>query len=224
MTSPDFLKCWPFKCRTSFSTTIYGQYLLLAWERVHHIAKILNLYIVLSCTHLYHFFPVSIHSLQSIHCLLQLYVQDISEIGKSFFRWDEIMEFFKLELHYINHTNLTNIQLTIFFLHDFKVFPKDSTWVLMSRQNTISSNTERKSFLFYFAGERKKLMPFSSYRGFNKLSLHNQFTTPTTTSTTTWSNIQKNLLLNQTPWKKKLRNDTKITAKHSPNSHTCYHC
>ena len=36
------------------------------------IVKILNLYIILSCSHLYHFFPVSIHSMQCIHCLLQL--------------------------------------------------------------------------------------------------------------------------------------------------------
>ena len=35
------------------------------------IVKILNLYIILSCT-TYHFFPVSIHSMQCIHCLLQL--------------------------------------------------------------------------------------------------------------------------------------------------------
>ena len=34
------------------------------------IVKMLNIYIMLSCTHLYHFFPVSIHYLQCIHCLL----------------------------------------------------------------------------------------------------------------------------------------------------------
>ena len=34
------------------------------------IVKILNIYIMLSCTHLYHFSPVSIHYLQCIHCLL----------------------------------------------------------------------------------------------------------------------------------------------------------
>ena len=38
------------------------------------IVKILNLYIILLCSHLYHFLPVAIHSLQRIHCLLQLYV------------------------------------------------------------------------------------------------------------------------------------------------------
>ena len=32
--------------------------------------KILNLYIILLCTHLYHFFPLSIHYLQCINCLL----------------------------------------------------------------------------------------------------------------------------------------------------------
>ena len=32
--------------------------------------KILNIYIMLSCTHLYHFFSVSIHCLQCIHCFL----------------------------------------------------------------------------------------------------------------------------------------------------------
>ena len=37
-----------------------------------NIVKILNLYISLLCTPLYHFFPVSLHSLQCIHCLLQL--------------------------------------------------------------------------------------------------------------------------------------------------------
>ena len=34
------------------------------------IIKILNLYIILSCTHVYHFFPVSIHYLQCVNCLL----------------------------------------------------------------------------------------------------------------------------------------------------------
>ena len=34
------------------------------------IVKILNLYVILLCTQLYHFFPVSIHYLQCIHCLL----------------------------------------------------------------------------------------------------------------------------------------------------------
>ena len=43
------------------------------------IAKILNLYIILFmyslvCTHLYPLFPLSIHSLQCIHCLVQLYL------------------------------------------------------------------------------------------------------------------------------------------------------
>ena len=38
------------------------------------ILKILSLYIILSYSHMYHFFPVSIHSLLCIHCLLQLYV------------------------------------------------------------------------------------------------------------------------------------------------------
>ena len=33
------------------------------------IVKILNLYIILLCTHSYHFFPISIHYLQCIHCL-----------------------------------------------------------------------------------------------------------------------------------------------------------
>ena len=35
------------------------------------IVKIFNIYIMLSCTHLYHFFSVSIQYLQCIHCLLQ---------------------------------------------------------------------------------------------------------------------------------------------------------
>ena len=34
------------------------------------IVKILNLYIILPCAHLYHFFPVSINYLQCMHCLL----------------------------------------------------------------------------------------------------------------------------------------------------------
>ena len=38
------------------------------------MVKILNLYIILSFTHLYHFFPVSILSMQCSHCLLQLYL------------------------------------------------------------------------------------------------------------------------------------------------------
>ena len=41
------------------------------------IVKILNLYIMLSCTHRYYFFPLSIHFLQCIHCLLH-YMYKIS--------------------------------------------------------------------------------------------------------------------------------------------------
>ena len=41
---------------------------------VHTIEKILDLHIILLCTHLDHFFPVFIYSLQQIHCLLQFYV------------------------------------------------------------------------------------------------------------------------------------------------------
>ena len=40
-----------------------------------NIVKILNLYIMLSCTHLLYFFPVSIHSRNVCHCLLHLYVE-----------------------------------------------------------------------------------------------------------------------------------------------------
>ena len=39
------------------------------------IVKILNFYIILLCTHLYHFFQVSIQYLQFIHCLLHYYCQ-----------------------------------------------------------------------------------------------------------------------------------------------------
>ena len=38
------------------------------------IVKIQNLFIILLCTNLYHFFLISILDLQCIHCLLQLYV------------------------------------------------------------------------------------------------------------------------------------------------------
>ena len=34
------------------------------------LLNILNLFIIILCTHLYHFFPVSIQYLQCIHCLL----------------------------------------------------------------------------------------------------------------------------------------------------------
>ena len=37
---------------------------------IFNIVKILSIYIIIFCTHLYHFFPVSIHYLQCIHCLL----------------------------------------------------------------------------------------------------------------------------------------------------------
>ena len=38
--------------------------------KIKIIVKILNIYILLSCTHLYHFFPLAIHYLQCFHCLL----------------------------------------------------------------------------------------------------------------------------------------------------------
>ena len=43
---------------------------ILCYVSAHSIVKILNLYIIPLCTHLYHFFLVSIHYLQCIHCLL----------------------------------------------------------------------------------------------------------------------------------------------------------
>ena len=42
------------------------------WEElieIQTIVKILNLWIIILCTHLYHFFLASIHYLQCIHCL-----------------------------------------------------------------------------------------------------------------------------------------------------------
>ena len=46
----------------------------MEWGKSGNIIKILKIYIMLSCTHLYHFFPVSIQYLQCIHCLLhQMY-------------------------------------------------------------------------------------------------------------------------------------------------------
>ena len=45
-----------------------------------YVVKTLNLHIILLCTHLYHFFPVSIHYLQCIHCLLH-YVTEYIGIG-----------------------------------------------------------------------------------------------------------------------------------------------
>ena len=42
----------------------------MEWGKSGNIIKILKIYIMLSCTHLYHFFPVSIQYLQCIHCLL----------------------------------------------------------------------------------------------------------------------------------------------------------
>ena len=52
------------------SELISNQSLNLLYNLVPFIVKMLNLYIILFCTHLYHFFPVSIHYLQCIHCLL----------------------------------------------------------------------------------------------------------------------------------------------------------
>ena len=46
-----------------------GNYFLLNGWHVRIIVKILNIYIILSCTHLYHFFLVSIHYLQCIFIL-----------------------------------------------------------------------------------------------------------------------------------------------------------
>ena len=84
---------WPaIRCsRTGKLFKIYNRYLLMNYARLLYLllfakkfkkmfeqamiaivnmVKILNIYIMLSCTHLYHFFPVSIQCLQSIHCLL----------------------------------------------------------------------------------------------------------------------------------------------------------
>ena len=44
--------------------------LVFVFSFISFIVKILNLYIILLFTHLYHFFPVSIHYLQCIQCLL----------------------------------------------------------------------------------------------------------------------------------------------------------
>ena len=49
-----------------------------AIQLVETIVKILNLYMILSCTHLYHFFPLSIHSMPGSHCLLQLYPVNVN--------------------------------------------------------------------------------------------------------------------------------------------------
>ena len=46
------------------------KWLVILLQHFPFIIKILNLYIILLCTHLYHFFPVSIHYLQWIYCLL----------------------------------------------------------------------------------------------------------------------------------------------------------
>ena len=63
------LKYWAWMVfRTPLS---YQKFLLL------FILKILNLYIILLCTHLYHFFPVSIHYLKWIHCLFHYMWWDI---------------------------------------------------------------------------------------------------------------------------------------------------
>ena len=51
------------------------------YETVYFIVKILNIYTLLLCTHLYYFFPVSIHSTQCFHCLLQLYVIRVFNIN-----------------------------------------------------------------------------------------------------------------------------------------------
>ena len=48
------------------------------------IVKILNLYIILLCTHLYHFFPVSIQYLQCIHSLLHYVTEFIGNLNKQF--------------------------------------------------------------------------------------------------------------------------------------------
>ena len=68
------------------------------------IVKILHLYIILLCTHLYHFFQVSIHSLQCIHCLLLTNLQTThkfqsqSQHKKSFNRPLSFFNVFLLEL------------------------------------------------------------------------------------------------------------------------------
>ena len=52
------------------------------------IVKILNLFIIILCTHFYHFFLVSIHYPQCIHCLLHYMwwnVQCDNEIKQLFF-------------------------------------------------------------------------------------------------------------------------------------------
>ena len=49
------------------------------------IVKILNLYIILLCTLMYHFFPISIHYLQCFHCLLNYIWRNILNDNKYWF-------------------------------------------------------------------------------------------------------------------------------------------
>ena len=70
----------PFPTSLGFSF-IAGQILTYTFT-----VKILNLYIILSCYHLYHFFPVSIHYLQCIHCLLN-WVVNFEELKCMFVKW-----------------------------------------------------------------------------------------------------------------------------------------
>ena len=59
-----------------------------SWQNIQCIIKIQKLYIILLCTHLFHFFPVSFHSLQCIHCLLQLYVtRHLIGINQGLIEW-----------------------------------------------------------------------------------------------------------------------------------------
>ena len=57
----------PYK---SFYTQVIKCSKKVATLYTENIVKILNLYIMLSCIHLHHFLPVSVHYLQCIHCLL----------------------------------------------------------------------------------------------------------------------------------------------------------
>ena len=81
--SPEILKVAPFG--TSQDSRIFlkkGTRRSIIINRIQEsndnirvcIVQILNLHIITLCAHLHHFFLVSIHSLQYIHCLLQLCV------------------------------------------------------------------------------------------------------------------------------------------------------
>ena len=64
---------WRLSSVTKFARYLSDYFAFSQSNYLDTIVKILNFYIILLCSHLYHFFPVSMHYLHCIHCLFVVY-------------------------------------------------------------------------------------------------------------------------------------------------------